>query len=145
MRSVPCTILFAERGVMSRVGKGVCDVEGGEQLLLVLSLLCFTDSLTLPLSHNFPHSLYLYYRLYLGSVLRGSLVDHPLIGDELYFIATMPGEVIDRPNPQPLPSHLPDDLENLKIKLPHETLDQKACDSLFKFRRAASYIAAGEP
>jgi xylulose-5-phosphate/fructose-6-phosphate phosphoketolase len=56
----------------------------------------------------------------------------------------MPGEVIDRPNPQPLPSHLPDDLENLAIVLPHETLNQPACDGLFKFRRAASYIAAGK-
>ncbi|CAL5867555.1 uncharacterized protein PFLUO_LOCUS1774 [Penicillium psychrofluorescens] len=54
----------------------------------------------------------------------------------------MPGEVIDRPNPQPLPSHLPDDLENLAVVLPHETLNQPACDGLFKFRRAASYIAA---
>lgn len=61
-------------------------------------------------------------------------------------IAKMPGEVIDRPNPQPLPSHLPDDLEKLKVKLTQEAkaLDQKACDALFKFRRAASYIAAGK-
>ncbi|KAJ5105920.1 hypothetical protein NUU61_003267 [Penicillium alfredii] len=54
----------------------------------------------------------------------------------------MPGEVIDRPNPQPLPSHLPDGLEKLSIKLSHETLDPKACDGLFKYRRAAAYIAA---
>ncbi|KAJ6093236.1 hypothetical protein N7486_008525 [Penicillium sp. IBT 16267x] len=54
----------------------------------------------------------------------------------------MPGEVIDRPNPQPLPSHLPDELEKLKVTIPHQTLDQEACDSLLKFRRAASYIAA---
>ncbi|KAJ5541487.1 hypothetical protein N7494_006563 [Penicillium frequentans] len=54
----------------------------------------------------------------------------------------MPGEVIDRPNPQPLPSHLPDDLEKLKVTIPHESLDQRACDSLLKFRRAANYIAA---
>lgn len=58
--------------------------------------------------------------------------------------ATMPGEVIDRPNPQPLPSHLPDSLENLHIELPHDVLDQKACDALLRFRRAAFYIAAGE-
>lgn len=56
----------------------------------------------------------------------------------------MPGEVIDRPNPQPLPSHLPDDLAKLKVKLTPDGLDQKACDALFKFRRAASYIAAGK-
>lgn len=55
----------------------------------------------------------------------------------------MPGEVIDRPNPQPLPSHLPDDLEKLKVKISPGRLDQKACDALIKFRRAASYIAAG--
>ncbi|KAJ5577612.1 Transketolase C-terminal/Pyruvate-ferredoxin oxidoreductase domain II [Penicillium hispanicum] len=54
----------------------------------------------------------------------------------------MPGEVIDRPNPQPLPSHLPDGLENLHIELPHDVLDQKACDALLRFRRAALYIAA---
>ncbi|KAJ5684122.1 uncharacterized protein N7477_000467 [Penicillium maclennaniae] len=54
----------------------------------------------------------------------------------------MPGEVIDRPNPQPLPSRLPDYVENLQIKLEHETLDQISCDALFKFRRAACYIAA---
>lgn len=56
----------------------------------------------------------------------------------------MPGEVIDRPNPQAMPSHLPDDLEKLKVKLAHDDLNQKACDALYKFRRAASYIAAGE-
>ena len=55
----------------------------------------------------------------------------------------MPGEVIDRPNPQPLPSHLPDDLERLSIDLHHDPLDQPACNALFKFRKAASYIAAG--
>lgn len=60
-----------------------------------------------------------------------------------YIPPVMPGEVIDRPNPQPLPSHLPDDLEKLKVTISHETLDQEACDSLLKFRRAASYIAAG--
>jgi xylulose-5-phosphate/fructose-6-phosphate phosphoketolase len=55
----------------------------------------------------------------------------------------MPGEVIDRPNPQPLPSHLPDDLDKLRVTIDHETLDQNTCDSLLKFRRAAAYIAAG--
>ena len=55
----------------------------------------------------------------------------------------MPGEVIDRPNPEPLPSNLPDYVAQLQITLSHQTLDQKACDGLFKFRRAASYIAAG--
>lgn len=54
----------------------------------------------------------------------------------------MPGEVIDHPNPQPLPSQLPDDLENLRITLSDQSLDQKSCDALLKFRRAAAYIAA---
>lgn len=55
----------------------------------------------------------------------------------------MPGEVIDQPNPQPLPSHLPDSLNELRTSLPDETLNQKVCDALLKFRRAACYIAAG--
>jgi xylulose-5-phosphate/fructose-6-phosphate phosphoketolase len=55
----------------------------------------------------------------------------------------MPGEVIDRPNPEPLPSNLPDYLAKLQVALPHQTLDEKTCDALLKFRRAASYIAAG--
>lgn len=58
----------------------------------------------------------------------------------------MPGEVITDPNPKPLPSHLPDYVERLSVTLNHEnkTLDQDACDSLLKFRRAAAYIAAGK-
>lgn len=55
----------------------------------------------------------------------------------------MPGEVIDRPNPEPLPSNLPDYLAKLQVTLSHQTLDEKTCDALLKFRRAASYIAAG--
>lgn len=56
----------------------------------------------------------------------------------------MPGEVIDRPNPAPLPSQLPEFLEKLKVRLPAEALNQQVCDALLKFRRAASYIAAGK-
>lgn len=63
---------------------------------------------------------------------------------DLPYTLIMPGEVIKEPNPQPQPSHLPDYLENLSVKLDHEILDQKSCDALLKFRRAASYIAAGE-
>jgi xylulose-5-phosphate/fructose-6-phosphate phosphoketolase len=55
----------------------------------------------------------------------------------------MPGEVIDRPDPEPLPSHLPQYVAKLQISLPRQTLDEKVCDALLKFRRAASYIAAG--
>ncbi|OJJ85644.1 putative phosphoketolase [Aspergillus glaucus CBS 516.65] len=54
----------------------------------------------------------------------------------------MPGENIDRPNPQPLPSHIPDSINELQVRLQNTCLDQSACDSLYKFRRAAAYIAA---
>ncbi|OJJ39212.1 hypothetical protein ASPWEDRAFT_169070 [Aspergillus wentii DTO 134E9] len=54
----------------------------------------------------------------------------------------MPGEVIDRPNPEAEPSNLPDLLDQLQVKVEHKALDQAACDALYKFRRAASYIAA---
>lgn len=56
----------------------------------------------------------------------------------------MPGEVIDRPNPQALPSHIPDVVEQLEVKLNNMCLDQESCDALYKFRRAACFIAAGE-
>lgn len=56
----------------------------------------------------------------------------------------MPGEVIDTPNPQALPSHIPDVVEQLQVKLDLTSLEQPACDALIKFRRAASYIAAGK-
>lgn len=55
----------------------------------------------------------------------------------------MPGEIIDRPNPPPAPSNLPDSIEQLQVKLQKTTLEQPACDALIKFRRAAAYIAAG--
>ncbi|KAJ5507747.1 hypothetical protein N7527_009890 [Penicillium freii] len=54
----------------------------------------------------------------------------------------MPPEIISEPNPQALPSHLPDYLERLSVKLDHKNLDEKTCDALLKFRRAACYIAA---
>lgn len=56
----------------------------------------------------------------------------------------MPGQYIDTPDPKPLPSHIPDLVEELQVKLERTKLDQPACDAIFKFRRAASYIAAGE-
>lgn len=55
----------------------------------------------------------------------------------------MPGENIDRPNPQPLPSHIPDLINELEVRLENTRLEQSTCDSLVKFRRAAAYIAAG--
>lgn len=58
--------------------------------------------------------------------------------------STMPPEIISEPNPQALPSHLPDYLEKLSVELDHKNLDGKTCDALLKFRRAACYIAAGK-
>ena len=55
----------------------------------------------------------------------------------------MPGEVIDRPNPQPLPSNIPDDVLSLAVKLEKTKLDEETYDGLQAFRRAANYIAAG--
>lgn len=56
----------------------------------------------------------------------------------------MPAEVISEPNPQALPSHLPDYLEKLSVSLERGKLDEKTYDALLKFRRAACYIAAGK-
>ncbi|KAJ6004930.1 hypothetical protein N7540_012729 [Penicillium herquei] len=53
----------------------------------------------------------------------------------------MPGESVDRSNSQPLSSYLPEYVEKLKVLLSEILLDQEACDALFEFRRAASYIA----
>ena len=57
----------------------------------------------------------------------------------------MPGEEIDRPNPQPLPSHIDDHVLQLAVKLDKEKLDEPIYTGLQEFRRAANYIAAGEP
>ncbi|KAF2836866.1 putative phosphoketolase [Patellaria atrata CBS 101060] len=54
----------------------------------------------------------------------------------------MPGEVIDRPNPEPLPSQLPDDVLNLAVQLEKTTLPEDVNEALKQFRRAACYIAA---
>ena len=55
----------------------------------------------------------------------------------------MPGEVIDRPNPQPLPSNIPDDVLSLAVKLEKTKLDEADYAGLQQFRRAANFIAAG--
>ena len=55
----------------------------------------------------------------------------------------MPGEVIDRPNPQPLQSSIPEDVLSLAVKLKKSKLDEPLYDGLQQFRRAANYIAAG--
>ncbi|KAI5288706.1 hypothetical protein KEM54_004980 [Ascosphaera aggregata] len=54
----------------------------------------------------------------------------------------MPGEIIDRPNPGPLRSHLPESVNELAIKLPRTALDDKDHAAIVKYCRAANYIAA---
>ncbi|KAK2757209.1 hypothetical protein FQN54_004723 [Arachnomyces sp. PD_36] len=54
----------------------------------------------------------------------------------------MPGEVIDRPNPMPLASHVPDGVEGLLVKGEKSQLPKSIRDSLQKYWRAANYIAA---
>lgn len=54
----------------------------------------------------------------------------------------MPGEVIDRPNPQPLASQVPDLVDQLLVKLEKPTLSDDDNHTLQKYRRAANYIAA---
>ena len=56
----------------------------------------------------------------------------------------MPGEEIDRPNPQPLPSHIDDNVLSLAVKLDKTKLDESTYTGLSEFRRAANYIAAGQ-
>ena len=55
----------------------------------------------------------------------------------------MPGEVIDRPNPGPMPSHIPDIVDGLLVKREKSSLPEDVRNSLLKFRRAANYIAGG--
>ena len=56
----------------------------------------------------------------------------------------MPGQIIDRPNPQPLPSKLDDSVLSLAVKLEKAGLKRSDYDGLQRFRRAANYIAACE-
>jgi xylulose-5-phosphate/fructose-6-phosphate phosphoketolase len=55
----------------------------------------------------------------------------------------MPGEVIDRPNPEPSASNVPDQVLDLAVKVSKDPLPEDAASSLKEFRRAACYIAAG--
>lgn len=55
----------------------------------------------------------------------------------------MPGEVIDRPNPPPLPSQLPPQLAELGIQPADKPLNDEVAQALQDFRTSASYIAAG--
>ncbi|TVY48263.1 putative phosphoketolase [Lachnellula occidentalis] len=55
----------------------------------------------------------------------------------------MPGEVIDRPNPKALASHIPDEVLNLSVQLQKMNLSDEDLRGLEEFRRASNYIAAG--
>jgi xylulose-5-phosphate/fructose-6-phosphate phosphoketolase len=54
----------------------------------------------------------------------------------------MPSEIIDTPNPRPLPSNLPDHVSDLLIKLEKPSLPDNVNLAISKYRRAANYIAA---
>ena len=55
----------------------------------------------------------------------------------------MPGEVLDRPNPPPGKSQLPDSILEYHVDLDYaNTLTPKELQAITKFRRAADYIAA---
>jgi len=56
----------------------------------------------------------------------------------------MPGEVIDRPNPQAVASQIPDSVLDLAVKLEKSTLSDADLKGLEEFRRASNYIAAGK-
>jgi hypothetical protein len=56
----------------------------------------------------------------------------------------MPGEIIDRPNPQPLASNIPDHVQDLAIKLQNIELSHADLKGLEEFRRASNYISAGK-
>jgi xylulose-5-phosphate/fructose-6-phosphate phosphoketolase len=56
----------------------------------------------------------------------------------------MPGEEIDRPNPKALPSHIPDVVLELSVKLDKMHLSEADLTGLEEFRRAGNYIAAGK-
>lgn len=56
----------------------------------------------------------------------------------------MPGEVIDRPDPAPGASLLPDSVLELAVKLDTQNaLSDAERKAVRQFRRAANYIAAG--
>lgn len=56
----------------------------------------------------------------------------------------MPAEILDRPNPQPLASHIPDEVLNLSVKLDKLDISDADLKGLEEFRRASNYIAAGK-
>lgn len=54
----------------------------------------------------------------------------------------MPGQFIDRPNPKPVPSLIPEYVDDLLVNLDKPTLSAETNSALEKYRRAANYIAA---
>ena len=56
----------------------------------------------------------------------------------------MPGQEIDIPNPPPMPSHLPDNVLELAVKIDKKPLPEDVKKGLVDFQRAACYIAAGK-
>ncbi|KAB5523109.1 XFP N-terminal domain-containing protein [Coniochaeta sp. 2T2.1] len=54
----------------------------------------------------------------------------------------MPGQEIDVPNPPPMPSHLPDNVLELGVKIDKKPLPEDVKKGLVDFQRAACYIAA---
>lgn len=55
----------------------------------------------------------------------------------------MPGEIIDRPNPGAAPSHIPDEVLSLSVKLDKLDISDADLEALQQFRRASNFIAAG--
>lgn len=56
----------------------------------------------------------------------------------------MPAEILDRSNPQPLPSNVPDEvIDLLSVKLDKIRISDNDLKALQEFRRASNYIAAG--
>lgn len=58
----------------------------------------------------------------------------------------MPAQQISQPNPPPDPSLLPDSILDYAVELDtKDYLSSEELDGIRKFRRAADYIAAGQP
>jgi hypothetical protein len=56
----------------------------------------------------------------------------------------MPGQLIDRPNPKPRDSSVPDSVLSLAVKLEKLHVSDDDLQALQDFRRASNYIAAGQ-
>ena len=81
---------------------------------------------------------------YLSSPPTSSPPFHLFIKHATNTTANMPGEVIDRPNPRALPSHISDTVLDLAVRLEKLALSDADLKSLELFRQASNYIAAGK-